>query len=606
MNNKKIILICLTLWIILTIGAVSAQEINNADNPLNTQDNINTNIDKIEITDQEIYGDGISINLNDGDIFEIGNDEENYIDVEIDSEEDITGKLSVKLNGSAASLEYNTEKDHFYILNDGRGKIGLIDDDHEPYLCLDNLTPGNYNIEINFQGPSPAFSITKTATITVIKPKIITDITITVEEEAYIQGQSQNMINITLPANIIDNVNIKINNTPYTFRKLSNTQGYVDISQLTEGKYEIIVSGGNLTKNATFEVINPTTIPGIIQYPKQSIECGSNNYISLTLAPNAQGNLVIMNGSSPVFNQSLVNGFASYSLSGLKVGYYFLVAYYTGADFDVKKELIVFNILPKITLPSNMSAGENKFLIIDFIHDFKGTVNISANYELYESINVNGRRINVSLAELNDGEVDLYIEYVDDKGFYYVDYYEILVFEVQPKLIGGQDMEIIYGGNDTYNLTIYGTNAKLAQENEFVEITIGKKVFDAYIGENGTLQFKIPKSVVPGKYTLTVDYYGFEVSNSLVINHLVKLSKVKVRKSARKLILKASLLKGMNGKSIVFKFNGKKFKAKTNANGVAKVIVKKSILNKLGVGKKIKYQATYEKDTVIKKVKVSR
>ena len=87
------------------------------------------------------------------------------------------------------------------------------------------------------------------------------------------------------------------------------------------------------------------------------------------------------------------------------------------------------------------------------------------------------------------------------------------------------------------------------------------------------------------------------------------LKKVKVKKSAKKLVLKATLKingKAVKGKTIKFKFNKKTYKAKTNRNGVAKVTVKKSVLKKLKVGKKVKIQATYGKTTKKLTVKVKR
>lgn len=87
------------------------------------------------------------------------------------------------------------------------------------------------------------------------------------------------------------------------------------------------------------------------------------------------------------------------------------------------------------------------------------------------------------------------------------------------------------------------------------------------------------------------------------------LKKVKVKKSAKKLVLQATLKingKAVKGKVIKFKFNGKTYKAKTNKNGIAKVTIKKSVLKKLKVGKKVKYQASYGKTTAKRTVKVKR
>jgi hypothetical protein len=88
------------------------------------------------------------------------------------------------------------------------------------------------------------------------------------------------------------------------------------------------------------------------------------------------------------------------------------------------------------------------------------------------------------------------------------------------------------------------------------------------------------------------------------------LKAVKVKKSAKKLVLTATLKKGkkaIKGKWITFKFKGKTYKkVKTNKKGIAKLTIKKSVLKKLKVGKKVTYHATYLKDTVKRTAKVKK
>ena len=85
------------------------------------------------------------------------------------------------------------------------------------------------------------------------------------------------------------------------------------------------------------------------------------------------------------------------------------------------------------------------------------------------------------------------------------------------------------------------------------------------------------------------------------------LSAVKVKKSAKKLVLKATV-KDKNGavktKTVEFKFNGKTYFVKTNKNGIAKLTLNKKDLKKLSAGKKVKYQVTYGGKTVKKSLKV--
>ncbi|WP_405290097.1 hypothetical protein [Methanobrevibacter sp.] len=91
------------------------------------------------------------------------------------------------------------------------------------------------------------------------------------------------------------------------------------------------------------------------------------------------------------------------------------------------------------------------------------------------------------------------------------------------------------------------------------------------------------------------ELYGGSLKNCIYKNTLT-LKTVKVKKSATKLVLTATLKQGSKiykNKKITFTFNGVTYTAKTNSKGVAKVTVPSKVLKKLKVGKKVKYQATY-------------
>lgn len=97
--------------------------------------------------------------------------------------------------------------------------------------------------------------------------------------------------------------------------------------------------------------------------------------------------------------------------------------------------------------------------------------------------------------------------------------------------------------------------------------------------------------------------YGGTTTKCTFKNTKLALKKVTVKKSAKKLVLTATLKKNsspLKSKSITFKFNGKTYKAKTNSKGVAKVSIKSSVLKKLKAGKKVTYRATFKKTSVVK------
>ena len=166
----------------------------------------------------------------------------------------------------------------------------------------------------------------------------------------------------------------------------------------------------------------------------------------------------------------------------------------------------------------------------------------------------------------------------------------------------------MYTSGAKYSITVYGVGGALAKNVQVVIKINGKKVATVKTNSKGVATYKIVQK--PGTYKITAQALGKTLTKKLTVKHVVKLPKVKVKRSAKKLIIKVTLNK-VNGKylkkkKVTLKFKGKKYVAKTNKKGVAKFTIKSKVLKKLKKGKKVTYQATYLKDTVKRTVKVRK
>ena len=179
--------------------------------------------------------------------------------------------------------------------------------------------------------------------------------------------------------------------------------------------------------------------------------------------------------------------------------------------------------------------------------------------------------------------------------------------KIVTRITGNKNVNTYYGKNYQYKLRIIGDDGKAVGAGVSVKVTINGKAQTLKTDKNGYITVKFTKNYLPKTYTVKAEYKGIKVSNKIKVKKVLTLKKVKVKRSAKKLVLKATLKEGkkaLKGKKVVFKFKGKKYTAKTNKKGLAKVTIKKKVLKKLKKGKKVKYQVTYLKHTVKRTAKV--
>lgn len=636
MKLKKIMLIGIILFAILTIGAVSASQDSNSSDVF-TSDELGEEV--VQDDSSDVLGD---VEVTDGDneiedeplIFD-STDDEWYVNLELNN--DSKGILTISVDGTPAKLNVvGFDEDDGYTITVGDGSktdatlYGEDYDDDVNYpnpsiynyasedwsISFANLDPGDYTILIKFtdlnKPNDPSYNLIKQFNLTMYSGNEEYDEDIEIEiEPCYTTHGNNSKIDFNLSDNQINNLTVIIDNVAHQL-----VDKAIDLSNLNKGEHSIVIIYGkdNVLVNTTFMIVE-----GIINGPKNPfIYKSPNQFISLSLPVDDEGYLVILDNGEEIKRINLENGLATYSLSQLSVGPHHIVAEYYGSIYVIgfDQELEVYPIL---NIPSRMTVGEKKYIVLEVDPNAKGTLEVRVDYlpEPYQTEDVSNGKAYILLDRLEDGDIEFEIVYkinddnYDSSSDWYYDWQDIdlsiTVDSVNPKIYA-PNIKMTYLQNVVMDVKVFGTNGRLAEEDEDVEIEIGNKYYyDPSIGKNGIAKQKI--NVPPGKYTVKIYYGDTTIKRTLVVYHALKMSNVKVKKSAKKLVLKATLKvgnKAIKGKKVTFKFNGKKFKAKTNSKGVAKVTVNKKYLQKLKVGKKVKIQATYLKDTVKKSVKVKK
>ena len=305
-----------------------------------------------------------------------------------------------------------------------------------------------------------------------------------------------------------------------------------------------------------------------------------------------------------------------------------------------------FYICPKINVPYYVSVGEKEFITVEVPKEYNGVVKVYNNtyheesydeetgyhdeyYEIYQEIGsaqvVNGMA-KIPVKNLIMGKN--YITVICDGDGYYKEDEDIINYiKNSEKFTSSISSEIIEVGSDVTvkingpksSVDLYITIDDNYDNERCISLEgseINEKISGLSVGEHKIkLTYHRSSDYYSNTFYVTVKEKSAPQQPSNIPSNQPKanskpkitltLKKVAIKKSAKKLILTATLKQGktpLKNKKITFKFNGKKYTAKTNKKGIAKVTIKKKILKKLKVGKKIKYQASFGK--LIKKVTV--
>ena len=463
-------------------------------------------------------------------------------------------------------------------------------EDGEYLQSLFDLSCRTHEIEVKVTGKYSR-TIKKTVNVTYY---------IDADSQTYIYGPDNSYF-LYLPEDLNPELlNVTIGGVRYTDFDLELGGADIDISHLKKGNYSVYVAYDGDEKYYPYNTSGYIIVDYEIICPYYIVD--EDAIIYLYLPSEAEGNLTLYVNGTLHKSVKLNKGYASISLASLAPNEYNFEISYDGNDFEVESVNASVTVEPELMYEMDIEAGDKDTITLIASKNAEGYVLFNISGKIHK-VTVKNGRASYTVSGLAVGEYDFEVKYVGSDGYNATLYAFIYVDYTTPKIKASN--KIAYATQNTkYTFKVYGRNAK-AVKNKYVKVKIAKKTYKVKTNSKGVASFTIPKLSV-GRYNVQITYSSAKVTKKITVKHIVSLDAVNVKKSSKKLTLTAKLAKNLKGKTITFKFNGKTYKAKTNAKGIAKVTVKKSVLNTLKVGKKVTYTASYLKDTAKKSVKVGK
>ena len=500
---------------------------------------------------------------------------ENYVEFKLP--DDSKGSVNVTIDGKPA--KYKVTEDGYYEVN-----VTEYLGDHVLTVEYSGDSKYNHPLKVN-----ETFSVASN-----------------IDYESYVTYNSQgNDVSLVLPDDAKGNLVVEVDGEVYAKKAFENGRAAISFDTLNMGYYNVRVyydGDDYYVENRTFDL----SVNFNILVSSQEILFNESVDVYLKLPSYINGTLTVScNGKES--SVRMVDGYAKVSLLGLNLGENEYSANFVEdgeAPMEVSTEGTIW-VRPIVIVSDNFVVFGKNIVSVLVPSGFKGKV--SCYGDDYERVaKITSQKTDVSMPLVTAGIYGIDVSVYDEDGIcVFQEGYQANVSKAAaPKLFATS--ATVYNGFN-YNAKVLGIDGKPLKGAK-VTFKVGKnKAVAKKTNVNGIAS--LPMNYKPAKYTVVVKYAKQTLKTKVTVKKVLALKNVAVKKSARNLVMTATLKKGkspIKGKVVAFKFSGKTYKAKTDAKGIAKATIKSAVLKKLKVGKKVTYQATYLKEVVKKSVTVKK
>lgn len=318
---------------------------------------------------------------------------------------------------------------------------------------------------------------------------------------------------------------------------------------------------------------------------------GEDKYIDISLPNDSNGKLEFGIDDNETSVLNLVDGKTKYSIKDLTAGQYTLKFSYTNDtkynDWDTSLWLLISNPLDcKIEVANEIYTDVPTKITLTTPRGFEEGF-IRFNYDgvygvTYEADLENGSAIfDTTFTHAGNTTVS-YLYWSQDpelNKFGGEQYFTVNV--IAKPIIEAKTLTLFSTQSKDYKIRLLDGNGNVIAGEKVTFYLDGKKIKTIETNKKGYATVKIG-NMAPDTYKIKIKYKAISVSKTVKVKNVIKPLKSMKANNVDKIVFKANTNKVngkyLKGKTVTFKFNGKTYKSKINAKGVAQITIKKADL----------------------------